>query len=421
MKTVIIGGGAAGMMAAYSAKISNNKNTSSTSDEVILIEKNEKLGKKIFISGKGRGNLTNNCEKNLFFDNIIRNRKFFYSAFETFSNKDTMSFFIKNGLKLKIERGNRVFPEYDKAYLITDTFKKVLENIGVKIILNAKVLDINISNNKVESIIYNDVKNNKNYLIDVDKVIIATGGKSYSSTGSTGDGYKFATKMNINVNSVCPALVPIKCYEIEELSILEGLKLKNIAVKIYDCNNKIVFKDFGELYFEKDYLDGPIIRKASSIINQNLQYILSIDFKPGLDESMLDKRLIREIENKNNVIIYDLLRTLLPNELCYVVLKRLDLNINSKISIINKENRMKLCNLLKKFKFNIFGNMGFDYAIITRGGIDIKEINPSTMEAKKVKGVYFAGEVIDIDAFTGGFNMQIAFSTGFLAGVSNVV
>lgn len=409
------------MMAAYSAKNSMNMVTSSDNDEVILIEKNEKLGKKIFITGKGRGNITNNCDKDTFFSNIIRNQKFFNSAFSKFSNIDTMNFFTDNGLKIKTERGNRVFPELDKAFLITDTLKKVLNRIGVKIILNAEVMDIISENNKVKSIKYKDLLKNILITLDADKIIIATGGKSYSSTGSTGDGYKFAKKFDINIIETFPALVPLKCIELKDLEILKGLKLKNIAIKIYDGNNKLIYKDFGELYFEKDFLDGPVIRKASSIINSNLRYKLSIDLKPALDEKTLDKRLIREIENKKNKKVYDLLKTLLPNELCILFLKKLNFDTDTNIYSINKEYRLKICNLLKNYILTISGNMGFDYAIITRGGVDVKEINPSTMESKKVKDLYFAGEVIDIDAFTGGFNMQIAFSTGYLAGVTDVI
>lgn len=421
MKIVIIGGGAAGMMAAYSAKISRNMVTSSDNDEVILIEKNEKLGKKIFITGKGRGNITNNCDKDTFFNNIIRNPKFFNSAFSKFSNIDTMNFFTDNGLKLKTERGNRVFPELDKAYLITDVFKKNFTKLGVKVILKAEVLDLICDNNQVKSIIYKDLINNKNITINADKIIIATGGKSYSNTGSTGDGYKFVKKYNINIKDTTPALVPLRCLERNELNILQGLKLKNIAIKIFDDRNKLIFKDFGELYFENEYLDGPIIRRASSIINSDFQYKLIIDLKPALEENILDKRLVRETENKKNIRIYDLLRTLIPKELCIIILKKLNFDEFSKIDLLNKEYRSKIRYLLKNFAFTICGNMGFDYAIITRGGVDIKEINPSTMESKKIKGLYFAGEVIDIDAFTGGYNMQIAFSTGYLAGTYNGV
>ena len=324
-----------------------------------------------------------------------------------------------------------------------------------KIILNAEVIDIISENNKVKAIIYKDLVNNtdnsnsrvfakekkdirgkyhtghlndgliknENKLItlEADKIIIATGGKSYSSTGSTGDGYKFVKKFDINIKETLPALVPLKCVEFNDLKVLKGLKLKNIAIKIYDGNNKLIYKDFGELYFEKDFLDGPVIRKASSIINNDFQYNLSIDLKPALDEKTLDKRLIREIENKNNTKVIDLLKTLLPNELGILFLKKLNFDLNSNINLINKEIRFKLLKMLKCYTLTICGDMGFDYAIITRGGVDVKEINPSTMESKKVKGLYFAGEVIDIDAFTGGFNMQIAFSTGYLAGITNVI
>lgn len=398
-KIVIIGGGPAGMLAAIAA----SKNiTSPESGEVILIEKNEKLGKKLFITGKGRCNVTNNCEKDEFFKNIVNNNKFLYSAFSKFSNVDLIKLLNDNDCETKVERGNRVFPVSDKSYDITDCFKRILKSQGVKILLNTEVLDIS------HDLVVTTDKNK----IEATKVIVATGGLSYKSTGSTGDGYNFAKKFGINVTNTRPSLVPLKVRESDECKKLKGLNLKNIAVKYID-NGKTVYSDFGELLYEDGYLDGPTVISASSYLADK-EYVLSIDLKPALDEKKLDTRLIREIDENKFTDARDLLKKLLPLDMVDIFIGRLENRS------LDRETRKKIVSLLKDFRYTINGRLGYDEAIITQGGIDLKEVNPKTMESKKIKGLFFAGEVLDIDGLTGGFNIQIAATTGYTAGLDGI-
>lgn len=398
-KIVIIGGGPAGMLAAIAA----SKNiTSPESGEVILIEKNEKLGKKLFITGKGRCNVTNNCEKDEFFKNIVNNNKFLYSAFSKFSNADLIKLLNDNGCDTKVERGNRVFPVSDKSYDVTDAFKRILKSQGVKILLNTEVLDIS------RGLVVTTDKSK----IEATKVIVATGGLSYKSTGSTGDGYNFAKKLGINVKDTRPSLVPLKVRESDECKKLKGLNLKNITVKYID-NGKTVYSDFGELLYEDGYLDGPTIISASSYLDDK-EYILSIDLKPALDEKKLDARLIREIDENKFTDARDLLKKLLPLDMVDIFICRLENRS------LDRESRKKIVSLLKDFRYTINGRLGYDEAIITQGGIDPKEIDPKTMESKKIKGLFFAGEVLDIDGLTGGFNIQIAATTGYTAGLDGI-
>ena len=413
MNIVIIGGGPAGMLAAIAASKSNK-------NKVLILEKNEKLCKKMFITGKGRCNLTNNCEHDDFFKNIVTNSKFLYSAFSEFDNIDFKKLIEDNGCKLKVERGNRVFPASDKSYDVIDALKKAIKRNNINVFLNTEVLKVNELNDskKFELII----KNNKSIIAD--KVIVATGGMSYKSTGSTGDGYKFAKDFDIKVTNLTPSLVPFNVKELDDCKTMQGLTLKNIAIRVIDSNDKIIYKDFGELLFTHFGVSGPTILSASSFVESG-EYTLSIDLKPSLNEKQLDQRLIREFEN-NNKILKNVLSSLLPNSMIGVFIHRLQKLLNDDnvgemcVSDLNKDLRKVVCNILKDFRFILTSKRGFEEAIITKGGIDVKEINPKTMESKKINGLYFAGEVIDIDALTGGFNIQLAATTGYVAGENAV-
>ena len=439
MNIVVIGGGPAGMLAAIAASKENSENFEKANNpsQVFLLEKNEKLGKKLFITGKGRCNLTNACDREEFFRNIVSNSKFLYSAFSEFSNTDMMDFAEKNGCKLKVERGNRVFPISDKSYDVIDAFKNALKDAKVKVMLNTEVVSIRCIKND-NHLNDGDVENNFEILIKngkkikANKVIIATGGLSYGSTGSTGDGYKFAKEFGLNVINQSASLVPFNVKEIDDCKTMQGLTLKNVAIKIYDklCEKKILYKDFGELLFTHFGVSGPVILSASCYVDLTSEKILSIDLKPALNEDQLDARLIREFEENKNKKLKSVIETLLPSSMVDVFINRLDFEISNndknklsnisikdiKVSDVNKELRKNIIKLLKDFRLTLTSKRGFEEAIITRGGIDVKEINPKTMESKKVKGLYFAGEVIDIDAMTGGFNIQIAASTGYVAG-----
>ena len=406
-KVIIIGGGAAGLMSAVAA-ISNNS-------EVTIYEGNEKLGKKMYITGKGRCNLTNACDISEYFDNIVSNDKFLYSALYSFTNDDVIKFFEDNGCPIKVERGNRAFPRSDKSSDIIKTLEKYLKKKGVRIVLNKKVNKILVKNNKVIG-----VKLSDNSVDKSDNVIVATGGYSYQTTGSTGDGYKFAKELGIKVTKIRPALVPLVAKE-EYIRDMQGLSLRNVNLSIYN-DNKCIYNDFGEMLFTHFGVSGPLVLSASSkvgrLLEQGLHLQAMIDLKPALDKKKLKERIIRDIDcNKNRELKY-LLSSLLPAKMvdCFINILKIDKHL--KLNEFTKEMREQLVELLKGFPFTITGLRGFNEAIITQGGVDVSEINPSTMESKKYKGLYFAGEVIDIDAFTGGFNLQLAFSTGYLAGLS---
>ena len=406
-KVIIIGGGAAGLMSAVAA-ISNNS-------EVTIYEGNEKLGKKMYITGKGRCNLTNACDISEYFDNIVSNDKFLYSALYSFTNDDVIKFFEDNGCPIKIERGNRAFPVSDKSSDIIKTLEKYLRRNGVKIVLNTRVESVITKEEKVSG-----VKLDAGNVDRCDRLIIATGGKSYQATGSTGDGYRFAKELGINVTPLRPSLVPLEAKE-DYIRRLQGLSLRNVELTIYN-NKKTVYKDFGEMLFTHFGVSGPLVLSAGSRIGELLEdgsnLNAAIDLKPALSYKKLEDRIIREIDaNKNKEIKY-LLSSLLPAKMVDVFIDLLNINKHLKLNEFTKNNRTDLINLLKAFPFTITGLRGFNEAIITQGGIDVSEINPSTMESKKIKGLYFAGEVIDIDALTGGYNLQLAFSTGHLAGES---
>ena len=443
MKIVVIGGGPAGMLAAIAAAKPNTNNSEKVNkpSQVILLEKNEKLGKKLFISGKGRCNLTNDCDRDEFFKNIVTNPKFFYSAYSEFSNESLKKLVEDNGCQLKVERGNRVFPVSDKSYDVIDAFKKALKVAGVKVKLNTEVKSIQLSR-RGEHCEPNEscrgehcepesfaIMTNNNEKIIADKVIIATGGLSYPSTGSTGDGYKFAKEFSINVIEQSPSLVPFNIKEVDECKKMQGLTLKNIAIKIFDNESikKPLYEDFGELLFTHFGVSGPVILSGSCYIKETKNKVLSIDLKPALSEEQLDARLIREIDENKNKKLKSLIESLLPSSMVEVFLDRLSEFVNKekakaidieeiKNTELDKETRKLIIKLLKDFRYIIKSKRGFEEAIVTSGGIDVKELNPKNMESKKVKGLYFAGEVIDIDAMTGGFNIQIACSTGYAAG-----
>ncbi len=396
----VIGGGAAGLMAAIRAA---EKGAS-----VTLIEKNNDLGKKIRITGKGRCNLTNACPTEEIFENIPTNHNFLYSAIYSFTNYDVMSFFEECGVPLKEERGQRIFPESDKAADIVNALKKKLIELNIKIVhgraIQLLTQDGEVTGVKTESTTY-----------FCDSVIIATGGKSYPLTGSTGDGYVLAEKLGHTVKPVRPALVPVET--VESTSKLMGLSLKNISVTIRDKNGKKRFSDFGEMLFTHFGLTGPVILSSSSHMGENPEGVqVEIDLKPALDEQALDKRILRDFEKYQNKNFENSLGDLLPNKMIDYIVERSGIDRYKKVNSITKEERRNLLLCLKHLSFTVKSYRPVAEAIVTSGGINVKEINASTMESKLVKGLYFAGEVIDVDAYTGGFNLQIAFSTGYLAG-----
>ncbi len=401
-KVVIVGGGAAGMIAAYASAQSGN--------ETILLEKNEKLGKKIYITGKGRCNLTNSISANDFFNNVVTNPKFLFSAINSFTPQDTYNFFENIGLSLKIERGNRVFPASDKASDVTKSLERALLQFDVDIRLNVNVLGLSVNGGVI-----NGVKTDKG-LIQCDSVVVCTGGASYPLTGSTGDGYNFAKDVGHNVLNLLPALVGIELCGNDYLE-MQGLSLKNVALTA-KFNDKIVYNDFGEMLFTHFGISGPIVLSCSSKINKlNLSQVkIYIDLKPALNKETLDNRLLREFKDNNTKSIGVVLRSLLPKSLIDCVLRKAKIATNKRCSEITVSERANLVYSLKNLEFLAKKLRPLEEAIVTSGGVDVKEINPKTMESKLIKGLFFAGEVLDVDAYTGGFNLQLAFSTGYAAG-----
>lgn len=401
MKVIIIGAGAAGLMAACSA--------GECGHDVLLIEKNDRFGKKLSITGKGRCNVTNNCTTDEVIKNIPVNGRFLYSALNSFSTYDTMDFFEKAGIKLKTERGNRVFPESDKAQDIVNALVSQMKKYDVRT-LKACVSEIIAEEGIVKGVLLSDGRK-----IIADRVILATGGASYPSTGSSGDGYKFAKKLGHTVTEIRPSLVPLVTEE-AFASEMMGLSLKNVAITLYEKDKK-KYKDFGEMLFTHFGISGPIILSASAHIKKNVNdYKIEIDLKPALDEEALDKRVIRDFEKYQNKDFINALDDLLPQKMIPVMVGLSHIDPRKKPNEITREERKGFCYLLKHLTFNIKGFRPVSEAIVTSGGIKVSEINPSTMESKIIKGLYFSGEVIDVDAYTGGFNLQIAFSTGYLAG-----
>lgn len=408
MKVVVVGGGAAGMMAAYHA--------GTIYDDVTLIEKNEKLGKKIYITGKGRCNVTNAADIDVVFKNINRNSKFMYSALYGFDNNAVYAFMENNGCPLKVERGERVFPVSDHASDIIKALTNALKKANVKVMLNTEVKGIESDGEKVTGVIIS-----KGGTISADKVIIATGGVSYPTTGSTGDGYKFARSLGHTIIEPRASLVPIVTGE-TWVPKLQGLSLKNVELSLFS-EGKCVYKELGEMLFTHFGISGPLVLSASSYYDtensKGKNVTISLDLKPGLDEEALDKRLLRDFEENMNKCFKNALDALLPKTLIPVVVELSNIDPFKAVNEVSKTERKALVHLLKHLTMTPLGTSKIDEAIVTRGGINVKEINASTMESKLVKNLYFAGEVIDVDAMTGGFNLQIAWSTGYLAGEAN--
>lgn len=406
-KVIVVGGGAAGMMAAISAADSGA--------EVILIEKNEKLGKKVYITGKGRCNITNESDVENLLKNVRSNPKFLYSAFYTFDSYRMMEFLEGEGLKLKTERGNRVFPESDKSSDVIKTLKKALEKRKVKIVLNTKVLNIEIKDGICHGVIVQSGDKSGSYTAD--KVIVATGGCSYQSTGSTGDGYRFAKDADIKVTKCYPSLVPFNIGS-DIPKRLQGLSLRNVKVTLSD-KGKVLYEELGEMLFTHFGVSGPLVLSASTLVSGKdvSQMELSIDLKPALSKEQLDERILRDFSENRNSYFKNSLSRLLPAKMIPVIVELSEIDEKKQVNNITKEERNRLVNLLKGLTFKVESLRGFNEAIITKGGVSVKEINPGTMEAKKVKGLFFAGEVLDLDAVTGGYNLQIAWSTGYLAGM----
>lgn len=407
MEVIVIGGGAAGMIAAARAAESGNT--------VTLIEKNEKLGKKIYITGKGRCNVTNS-DTTSFADNVVRNFNFMRSAFSRFDSNDTIELIERYGVKTKIERGNRVFPCSDKASDVTKALSAYMLDYGVNILLNTETKNIVSENGNVTGVNIINTDGNKQF-IKADKVILATGGQSYKATGSTGDGYRFARALGHNIITPRPSLVGFNLFE--GVSDLAGVTLKNVQLKIVSKDDKAVYLDFGEMLFTHTGISGPIVLTASSKLN-NIDisgYKAIIDLKPKLDEQQLDKRILSDFEKTKNKMLKNSLDELIIKALQHRIIKNANIDENKYVNCLSKEERKALVKSFKNLTFTIKHLGDIDTAIITSGGIDTKQINPKSMQSKIINGLYFAGEVIDVDALTGGYNMQIALSSGYLAGL----
>ena len=421
MDVIVIGGGPAGMMSAITAAKENNN--------VIILEKMNSCGRKLFITGKGRCNITSSLSMDDFIKNTPGNGKFLYSCFQNFTNGDIIQMLKNNDVKTKEERGNRIFPVSDKSLDVLNAFEKEMEKNNVKVITKANVKKINIENKKVTGVTFE--KDGLNKTFKADKVILATGGKSYSATGSTGDGYKIAEDLGHSIVRIRPSLVPLQTNE-RNLKIckqMQGLSLRNIKMKLIDSSkNKTIYEDFGELLFTHFGVSGPTILSSSAhllrykdvdeLLNKGIIKLI-IDLKPALDEEKLNLRILRDFEKEKNKSFKNSLNDLLPKKMIDTVIELSEIDENKKVNEITKKERMKLIQILKHFEITISGFRPIEEAIITSGGISTKEINPKTMESKIIQGLYFAGEIIDVDAYTGGFNLQIAYSTGYTAGKNN--
>lgn len=421
MKVIVIGGGPSGMMSAITSAKQGN--------EVILLEKMNMLGKKLLITGKGRCNITSSIPMEEFINNIPGNGKFLYSSFQNFTNDDIIQFLQRQGVEVKEERGNRIFPVSDKSQDVLSAFERELNNQNVKVITNAEVEKIKIKEINNEKQIQSVILKNQKEII-ADKIILATGGKSYHNTGSNGDGYNIVKKLGHTITKISPSLVPLVASDtsIKLCKEMQGLSLKNVKIKLKDIEeNKLIYEDFGEMLFTHFGVSGPVILSSSAHLLRyknvkekmiNNEIILSIDLKPALDETKLDNRIKRDFEKFKNKEIRNALQELLPQKMILPVLELSKIDENKQVNLITKEERLKLLKTLKEFPITINDFRPIDEAIVTAGGISIKEINPKTMESKIIKGLYFAGEIIDVDAYTGGFNLQIAYSTGYTAGLN---
>lgn len=405
-KVIVIGGGAAGMMAACMAAIEGA--------QVTLLEKNEKTGKKIYITGKGRCNLTNACQREEFLENVITNPKFLYSAFAQLDNQAVMNFFEKAGCRLKTERGDRVFPVSDHSSDVIAALNGELKKNRVQVMLHTEVSELLLEEGSIKGVLLSDGKK-----LHADAVIIATGGRSYESTGSTGDGYRFAKQAGHTIKDLRPSLVPFVVKE-EWCKKLQGLSLKNVAVTLRKEKKKI-YEGFGEMLFTHFGVSGPLILSASSFYTAKYngqEALLTIDLKPAMDREQLDKRILRDFEENAGKQFKNALDKLLPAKLIPVMVELSGIDPHKKTSEVTKKERSRLLELFKELKLTVNGCRGYGEAIITGGGVNVKEIDPKTMGSRLVNGLYFAGEVMDVDALTGGFNLQIAWSTGALAGKS---
>lgn len=413
-RVLVIGGGPAGMMAAITAAENGN--------EVTILEKMPSFGKKLLITGKGRCNITSSLYMSEFIKKTPGNGKFLYSAFQNYTNADIIEFLKKQGLEVKEERGNRIFPVTDKSIDVLNCFKKRIDELKIKYKLETRVEKILIKNNEVLG-----VRTNRE-IIQTDKIILATGGKSYPLTGSTGDGYKIARDLGHTIIPIKPALVPLEVYEKEECKKIQGLSLRNIAIKIIDTDRKkTIYEDFGEMVFTHFGISGPTILSGSAHLAKykDIDYLLkkryikiTIDLKPALTEEHLDDRILRDFKEFKNKQFKNSLDKLLPQKMITLIVELSGINPDKMVNEITKEERRHLVQLIKYFTITIKNFRPVEEAIITCGGISTKEINPKTMESKLIKGLYFAGEIIDVDAYTGGFNLQIAYSTGYTAGIN---
>ncbi len=407
-KVLIVGGGAAGMFASVFAAMSGH--------EVHVYEKNEKLGKKLYITGKGRCNITNACDIEELFPAVITNSRFLYSSFYSYTNQDVIEFFERLGVKTKIERGNRVFPESDRSSDVIKALEREMRNVGVKIHLETEVRKIVSEDGEFKNILLSDGK-----IVEGDACIIATGGVSYRTTGSTGDGHRWANDLGHDVTELLPALVPLETKE-SWVPELQGLSLRNINATVYDGKKKL-YEEFGEMLFTHYGVTGPVILSASSVIGKKLsqkdkELTLKIDLKPALTKEQLDQRVLRDFEENKNKQFKNALNKLFPAKLIPVMIELSNISPDKKVNEISREERQAFVDLIKNLPLTITRLRGFNEAIITKGGVAVKQINPSTMESKLVKKLYFIGEVLDLDALTGGYNLQIAWSTAYLAGTN---
>lgn len=406
---IVVGGGAAGMFAAIAAAKNGH--------QVTLYEKNEKLGKKIFITGKGRCNITNAADMEELFDAVVTNSKFLYSSFYGYTNQNVIDFFEDAGVPVKIERGNRVFPISDHSSDVIRALEREMKKVGVKVCLNTEVKSVEAEKGKFNKVVLKDTTTQT-----ADACIVATGGLSYRSTGSTGDGFRFAENVGHKVTQCFPSLVPMETKE-PWICELQGLSLRNVEAKILD-GKKELYKDFGEMLFTHFGVSGPLIISASSYVGkkfmdkngQKKELTLEIDLKPALTEEQLDQRVLRDFEENHNRQFKNAITKLFPTKLIPVMLEIGGIDPEKKVNSIEKEERKQFVHLIKHFRMTLTGLRDYPEAIITKGGVNVKEIDPGTMESKLVKGLYFAGEVLDLDALTGGFNLQIAWSTGYAAG-----
>lgn len=423
MKVVVIGGGPAGMMAAITSAKQGN--------DVILLEKMKSCGRKLLITGKGRCNITSSLPMDKFIENIPENGKFLYSVFKNFTNQDIITLLKENNVNVKEERGNRIFPLSDRSLDVLQAFENEMKKNNVKVYTETEVKEIKIKDNAVNKVIYLNKKSGTLEEILTEKIILATGGKSYPLTGSTGDGYNIAKELGHTITKISGSLVPLisKNEDLQLCQAMQGLSLRNISMKIVDEEkNKKIYEDFGELLFTHFGVSGPTILSSSAHIlrYKNVEELLKkgkiklqIDLKPALNEEKLNLRLLRDFDKFKNKQIINSLNELLPKKMIEPVIKKAKIKNEKRINEITKQERENLIRVIKCFEITISGFRPIEEAIITRGGINVKEINPKTMESKLIEGLYFAGEIIDVDAYTGGFNLQIAYSTGYTAGLNS--